>query len=239
MRLFCFSGSGNSYWAAKEIGAYFSTKPELITCFMDTKTIEVTDSQVGIVAPVYLNDIPKIVKEFVLKLSFTAANAFIFAVLTSSSGKNKNGFSSIDVALAQHDARLVSAFDISMPSSFQERIDVDSVLSAASGKVEVISKFIEEKNENYLQQHGSSAIPKNFTKLSLLYKPLSRMAITDKCNGCGLCCKLCPVNNIELKNGKALRAKNCIACTACASWCPQHAISNPMLKANTITPRST
>jgi len=45
-----------------------------------------------------------------------------------------------------------------------------------------------------------------------------------------LCCKLCPTNNIIIQNGKAVRGKNCIACTACANWCPQHAINSRMLK---------
>ena len=178
MRLFCFSGSGNSYWVAKEIGAHFSVKPELVTDFNDIQIIEVTDSQVGIIAPVYLNDSPKAVKEFVLKLSFTDTSAFIFTVLTSSSGKNKNGFRNINLALAHHNARLASAFDISMPSSFQERADMDSVLSAVPGKVAELCKAIKDKRENYTH-HGSSTLPRNFTKLSLLYRPLSRMTVTD------------------------------------------------------------
>ena len=229
MRIFCFSGSGNSYSVAAKIGEHFSVKPEHITSFKDKSKIEIADSQIGIIAPVYLNDIPKVVKEFILKLSFAEANTYVFTVLTSSSGKNKKGFKNINLALAQHNVKLALAYDISMPSSFQERADMDSVLSAVPEKIAVIVKAIKDKRENYTP-HNSTTLPKNFTKLSVMYKPLSRMTITEKCGGCGLCCKLCPTNNIKVQNGKAIRGKNCIACTACANWCPQHAINSRMLK---------
>ena len=229
MRLFCFSGTGNSYSIAKAISGYFSIEPELITSNKDKDVVEVEDLQVGIVAPIYLNDIPKVVKEFILKMSFTNTNTYVFAVLTSSSGKNKSGFKNINIALAQNNAKLALAYDISMPSAFQERVDMASMLNEAPHKVAEIIKAIESRQENYTL-HGSTKLPKNFTKLSFMYRPLSRMTITDKCGGCGLCCKLCPTNNIVLQNGKAVKGKNCIVCTACANWCPQYAINSRMLK---------
>jgi len=229
MRIFCFSGSGNSYSVAVEIGKYFSIQPELITSFKEKSTLEIADSQIGIIAPVYLNDIPKVVKEFILSLSFADNNAYVFTVLTSSSGKNKNGFKNVNIALAQHNAKLALAYDISMPSSFQERADVASVFNAVPNRIEEITKAIKEKRENY-KSNGSATLPKSFTKLSLVYRPLSRMTVTGKCGSCGLCCKLCPTNNIQIKEGKAVRGKNCIACAACANWCPQYAISSRMLK---------
>ena len=68
-------------------------RPELITGFTDKNAVEIADSRIGIIAPVYLNDIPKVLKEFILKLSFKNKNAYVFAVLTSGSGKSKKGMS--------------------------------------------------------------------------------------------------------------------------------------------------
>ena len=229
MRIFCFSGSGNSYSVAAEMGKHFSIKPELITSFKEKNTIEIADLQVGIIAPVYLNDIPKVVKEFILKLSFADTNAYVFTVLTSSSGKNKSGFKNVSIALAQQKVKLSLAYDISMPSSFKARADMVSVLDAVPLKIADIIKAIENKRVNY-ETKSSAILPKNFTKLPFLTKPLARMSVTEKCNGCGLCCQLCPTNNIELQNGKATRNKSCIACTACANWCPQQAMKSRWLK---------
>jgi len=225
--IFCFSGTGNSYAAAKEIGRYFSVEPVLMTHYSDIDPIDVTASCIGIVAPVYMNDIPRVVKEFLLRLSFMDAAPYVFAVLTSGSGENKSGFKNIDIALAQHNASLALAYDIRMPSAFQARADMNSVLNAVPEAIAEITKAVKDKRENYTPQ-GAATLPKDFMKLSFLYKPLTRLTITEKCSGCGLCCKLCPTNNIEMRDGKAARGDNCVACTACANWCPQHAIRSRM-----------
>lgn len=47
----------------------------------------------------------------------------------------------------------------------------------------------------------------------------------DKCVSCGRCAKLCPMLNIEMKDGLPAFGKNCIGCTACSFNCPTDAIS--------------
>ncbi|MCL2548012.1 MAG: EFR1 family ferrodoxin [Symbiobacteriaceae bacterium] len=229
MRIFCFSGSGNSYAVAASIGSRFSVKPELVTRFKDIDRVDVSDSQIGIIAPVYLNDVPCIVKEFLLKLCFADTNAYVFAVLTSGSGKNKTGFQSINLALAQNMGRLALAFDISMPSSYQARADMDSKLSAVPQMIEKIVQEIEDGHENY-KRNGSTSLPRDFTRVSFLQKLLTHMKVTEKCNGCGLCLELCPKDNISLRNGRAFHGSNCIACTACVNWCPSNATTYRFLK---------
>ena len=229
MKIFYFSGTGNSYWIAGEIGKYFSAEPESITGFRGMQSIKVEDGQIGIIAPVYLNDIPSVMKEFLLHLSFANNTPYVFAVLSSGSGKNKNGFQNISIALAQQQVQLSLANDIMMPSSFQTRNNMDEILGEAPQKISEICKSIEERRRNYTPER-SMKLPKNFTKLSFLYKSLTRMTVTDQCNGCGLCAKLCPTKNITIENGKAVHGNNCIACIACANWCPNHATAHPMLK---------
>ena len=47
----------------------------------------------------------------------------------------------------------------------------------------------------------------------------------EKCISCGRCAKLCPMLNIEMKDGLPVFGKNCIGCTACSFNCPADAIS--------------
>ena len=47
----------------------------------------------------------------------------------------------------------------------------------------------------------------------------------EKCNGCGLCARLCPADNLTLKNGKASAGKHCTMCYRCISSCPARAIT--------------
>ena len=57
----------------------------------------------------------------------------------------------------------------------------------------------------------------------------------DKCVGCGICVKICPVNAISMKNGKAIiDQKKCIHCKKCRPICPVKAI-----KHNSTNPNAT
>jgi ferredoxin len=47
----------------------------------------------------------------------------------------------------------------------------------------------------------------------------------DKCDGCGDCVEACPVNAIQLQNGKAVICDDCIDCNICVKTCPNQAIS--------------
>ena len=48
--------------------------------------------------------------------------------------------------------------------------------------------------------------------------------VTDRCNSCGICVKVCPVNNINLIEGKPVWQHKCEHCLGCLQWCPKEAI---------------
>jgi len=50
------------------------------------------------------------------------------------------------------------------------------------------------------------------------------LIIADKCNGCGLCVRDCPVEAIELVNKKARIGRNCVECRTCLNVCPRQAV---------------
>jgi len=55
----------------------------------------------------------------------------------------------------------------------------------------------------------------------------------EKCNGCGICIKVCPKENIVKINGKAHCESNCTQCLACVHSCPMQAVElndKPTLK---------
>ena len=60
-----------------------------------------------------------------------------------------------------------------------------------------------------------------WTRISQSSKPFYT---TEACIGCGKCARLCPLNNIEIKDHKPVWKKNCAHCMACIANCPFEAI---------------
>ncbi len=50
------------------------------------------------------------------------------------------------------------------------------------------------------------------------------IAVDAACTGCGICAKVCPVNNIEMVNCKPEFQHRCEICFACDEWCPINAM---------------
>jgi ferredoxin len=52
----------------------------------------------------------------------------------------------------------------------------------------------------------------------------ARLRADERCAGCGLCVRLCPVDNVTMLDGRSHFGEHCALCMRCIHACPQEAI---------------
>ena len=77
-----------------------------------------------------------------------------------------------------------------------------------------------------LKKYSSASLPYE-QQLPLMDRSFST---NKKCNGCGTCSKICPVNNIKIIKDSPSWQHHCEFCLACFHWCPEEAIISSELK---------
>lgn len=96
---------------------------------------------------------------------------------------------------------------------------VDFGQSAPNPVISTLKYFREEFREHCVQKQCRA----------LECKAMSKITINEeKCKGCGLCQKSCPVNAIkgEGREKRIINQDKCIKCGTCLSNCPFKAIGN-------------
>lgn len=236
--IFCFSGTGNSLYVARLIAEYTNDRvisiPEEMAEDKNCNEYEPEEEEsIGFVYPVYAWAPPRMVIDFISRLSLpNADNHYVYSVATC--GENiGNTMKALGNALKKRDIKLQSGFSVVMPNNYNILGDVDSKedadrkLDRAEEQIREICKLIESKQTGIFKLR-KGPIP---TVLTGLVNPLfnkyaldaSRFYATDTCTGCGLCQDICPTKNIHV-DGKPVWNVNCTQCLACIHHCPVRAI---------------
>lgn len=237
--IFYFSGTGNSLWTARKLAEALGESAANIKTYRNSTSVTCDDDVVGFVFPTYMNDLPWVAKEFLLKLE-VQPDCYAFVVMTSNRGASKNAASNLDATLVASGARLTAAFDLSMPGNCiqSSREENAARLERAPEGVAAIAREVQKRTANFI---SSGKMPKpDYVKSSFYYgtrhwghlNRMKKFRITDACDGCGICARVCPLNNIGIRDGAAVHGDECCACYACFHWCPQHAtrLTTPGLK---------
>jgi MinD superfamily P-loop ATPase len=82
-------------------------------------------------------------------------------------------------------------------------------------------KKITVKQGGLLNKITKSIYHSNLKKFPTLDK---NFTASNKCNGCGGCERVCPVENIKMEDSRPKWKGNCEHCLACLQWCPIEAI---------------
>lgn len=231
--IFYFSGTGNSKYVASRIAKI--TGDDLVSINdklknNDNDKIIVNDKLVFVV-PTYAWRIPKLVRDWIIKTNFVGAKNTWFIMTCGSEIGNAEKFNK---QLCQSKSfNYMGSAGVVMPENYiamfntPNEDEIEKIITKADAEIINIANLIAENKpftspRNNLQDKFMSG------PVNMLFYPMFVSAkgfyADDKCISCGKCVKVCPLNNIEIKNNKPMWNKNCTHCMACISYCPTSAI---------------
>ncbi len=232
--IYYFTGTGNSLHAAKTIAdALGDARVINIARQKGREVIEDKSDTIGIVFPVYYYKLPKIVHEFMKKLRLDP-HAYVFAVATCG-GSVGNSLSEMDGLLGKNGGHLSAGFELLMPDNAYIGMDLVTPLDERAGILQaseerlrsIIGVVKTRQNVPFIPGSGILSVITGSMGSGFamhIYRLPKRFKATEKCNGCGICEKICPVGNITRNGKKVIWSNKCIQCLACFHWCPQTAI---------------
>lgn len=236
--IFYFSGTGNSYWAAKTLADALGEDLTDLAAAMragETSYTLARGEKLGFVFPVYAWAPPQIVLDFVRKLElYYTGDPYLFAVCTCGASAGKT-MDFLERALEENGLTLDSGFSIVMPDNCVTLFPAESAESCAkklAAAEKTIANIIRAVRLNWSDffrvKRGrgagvlSHAVNPIFCKHSMRTEPFY---VLDRCIGCGLCAAVCTSGCIEMIAGRPVwTAERCNMCLACLNRCPATAI---------------
>ncbi|MDO5559435.1 MAG: EFR1 family ferrodoxin [Oscillospiraceae bacterium] len=240
--IFYFSGTGNTYWAAKMIAGNIGNC-ELIDIARFDISQKIKAERVGIFYPVYYWGLPNIIKRFAQKAEIESQ--YIFDLHTMG-GYDGVATKQLDKLLHEHSLKLSASYRLKMPNNIAlisknnlmtdvyrvpDDKSINRMIIAARKKLSVFSDKILEKQPHknvdlFIAWHkyGYHLNEQESAKFSKKGEIFSA-TLEGSCIGCGKCSAACSVDNITMISGKPVWGDKCEFCLACLHACPQKAIN--------------
>jgi ferredoxin len=244
-----FSGTGNTDYVARYLARKLAHLPiEIELCSMEWQPAEAIANfeLLAVGFPVYAADAPIFFQDYLRRLSpGQGRGVFVFCT--------KGAFAGSAVRLTCERLAVqgyvpLAGGAIGMPGSDGlAMISKDSWMARkALGKdydhlqdadrlseemVSILSKVVDGHPPEVLSQMSVSRSGATMSDRvwSSLYRATenwcrTRLHADERCEGCGLCVQLCPVDNVELQDGRACFGDQCVLCIRCLHACSQEAI---------------
>lgn len=247
--IYYFSGTGNSYYVASQISQKLNAPMKPIIPFLNKDNIASGAKTIGFIFPIYDFKAPKIVDDFITKLK-TPEHTYFFAICTYGV-MPLNTMKKIEKTLHLKNKKLSAGFTVKMPHNGlgYSKIPVEKqkkMFTDFETKSESIVQYVQSQKHGLIEKNSyldyllligilirmmSKIIPMLAQALKKGWDSLGFYA-DEKCNSCGICTMICPVENIKMIDNKPCWNDNCLNCFACIHWCPEQSIQIANLTKN-------
>lgn len=226
-----FSGTGNSRYVAKKIAEI--SGDEMISINQKLKDNDYSpvksDSPLVFVGPVYAGRLPRVMDEYISKVTFGGTKQAYFIGTCAATPWQTVRY--VEKVCEQKQFSLLGFNSVVMPQGYiagggtQPKEVNDKILKDAEPIIVKIAETIRDQQILPKEQPGKAVMSKvlNPIMYSMMISAKG-FNVTDKCTGCGKCADRCPLNNVKIENGKPSWGKNCTHCMACIAGCPAEAI---------------
>ena len=229
--IYYFTGTGNSLYVARGLAALLDDSS--LTAISSNIDTDLSAPVIGIVFPVYLWGIPKMVAQFIERMKGDIFGKYFFAVATYKSQPG-DVIGQLRRKMMQCGMKLSIGFTVPMPGNniifydIEPTKVIESKLNACNKSLTAIAQAVSSKQKTFPRVTCSD----RFIKTGLLHPILAgtfdksdRNFWTEpSCNSCGVCAKVCPSNNISILDGHPVWQNHCQQCLACMHSCPAEAI---------------
>ena len=251
--IFYFTGTGNTKWVARQIADAIGEEllyiPDLIRQGRYEYCLH-KGERIGFCFPTHGWQPPKIVRTFIsrLRLCRTQAGEQPYCWALTTCGDNMGEAMTIlnkELAANKHlqsvDSHLLQAetlFAVIMPESYvclpfmktdseeKEAMKIELARQQMPHIIQIVGerrRGIEELEKGATPRLYSYVIGSYFNKWMITDRKFTVDA--DVCTRCGLCAKVCPVDNIKGTPPAWIHNERCTCCLACYHHCPVHAIN--------------
>lgn len=236
--IFYFTGTGNTRWVAEQIAEAINEELLYIPDLIRERRYEFSPApgeRIGFCFPTHGWQPPRIVREYVRKL-ILKPDHYCWALTTC--GDNMGEAMAIfNRELSTIGLHASSVFTLVMPESnvcfpflhLDTKEKEQQKIAAAKEQIPHIIEILQERREG-VQELVKGAIPKTYSYVIGQYynKHLINddklWVDADACVKCGLCSRICPVDDIQGVPPVWKHNGNCTNCLACYHHCPKHAI---------------
>lgn len=230
-----FSATGNNKYLAQKIA--YNTDEDIISIVKCVKDnifdINIQENEsLGIIVPTYFWGLPSIVEEFLSKVNISINdNTYVYAIASYGTSTGY-ALGYIRDYLKKQNIDVDAEFEVKMTDTWTVMFDLTD-----KDKINEEQEYVETQLKNIIPKivnkeatsHSNSIFNRIGSRFARkMYdnqRKCNQLHVLDSCTSCSLCSNDCPVNAIEMMDGKPVWTMDrCVMCLRCLHRCPSFAI---------------